>query len=101
MVESLIHDHSDDYILLEGIKLLRVAPKFNKILQASFLSKRRRFELIRVMLRILKEDNLLQQYFYEVEKSPVFTLIELNLKGDKVEYLNRLICLSVNLNLIH
>ena len=32
LVESLIHDHSDDYILLEGIKLLRAAPKFNKIL---------------------------------------------------------------------
>jgi hypothetical protein len=87
MVESLIHDQSADYILLEGIKLLRAAPKFCNILEAPFLSKQRCHELLQVMLQILKEDSLLNHYFYEVETCPVFTLIELNLNGDKVEYL--------------
>ena len=78
---------SDDYVLLEGIKLLRVAPRFNKILQA-FLSKERRFELIRVMLRILKEGESIARILLLKLRNLRLYLIELNLKGDKVEYLN-------------
>ena len=84
---SFYSSKTPDFLLLEGIKLLRAVPTFETILNVAFLTDDRLYELFVVMLKILKEDGGLHKYLYGTKTCPVVTLIGRNITGENLVYM--------------